>query len=253
VPGPPDLVAGGWGDRGIERLAVELVPERDWLEPYRAASQPFALGRRFLVDPGDPRDDLPPAPGGRRLLRLPAGRAFGTGSHESTRLAALLLEASEVAGRRVLDVGTGTGILAFAALALGAREVVALDVDPLAAFTARGNVRLNRGQLGRGRLYLFAGAPAALLAPGRFDLALANVVPSEIRGSLSLLAACLASAGELILSGLLAEQEGEVLSELGGLGLGPRETRRDGEWLALRLRRVAHAPDGAGGPPAARS
>jgi ribosomal protein L11 methylase PrmA len=253
---------------GIECLSEDEVAEIDWMARYRQLARPFPVGRTLLVDPGEPEEGAgeagpatagqgversadqaagppagqPTAPpelaGRRRLLRLPARTAFGTGSHESTALAVELLEESAVAGRAVLDVGTGTGILAFAALALGAARVVGFDADPAAAFQARANSRLNRL-----RPLLFAGRPAALAprpAPGaRFDLAVANVVPEQILPEIAGLLAALRPHGGLILSGLPAERAPEVLERLAASGWHEVERRQAGEWLALRLARTS--------------
>lgn len=247
----PDPLDEDHRSRGVRQVAEEAVPDTDWLAPYRCGARPFRLGERFFVDPGEPAGEAPAAPEGRCLLRLPARTAFGTGSHESTRLALEMLEATEVAGRRVLDVGTGTGILALAALALGARSAVAFDVDLAAAFAARENLALNWEATVKRRdprlpplpdapgaprsLGIFAGTVSALASRARFDLIVVNAIPSEVRTALPRLAAALAAAGDLIFSGLLAAQEGEVVAELGRIGLAARGSRRDGEWLALRF------------------
>ena len=184
---------------------------------------------------------------GRRLLRLPARTAFGIGSHPSTSLALELLEGAELAGRAVLDAGTGTGILAFAALVWGAAQVVGFDSDPVAAFQARTNSRLNALHPS-----LFAGRAAALAprqrqgAAGTFDVVVANVVPEEILPDLADLLPALAAGGELILSGLPAERADEVAARLAALGLTETGRRLDGEWVALQLVR------GAGGEAAGR-
>jgi len=223
----------------VECLSEDEQPDVDWMAEYRRQAVPFPLGRTLWIDPGEPEPAAatPPVPAGRRLLRLPARTAFGIGSHESTVLALELLEASEVAGRSVLDVGTGTGVLAFAALARGAARVVAFDADPVAAFQARANSRLNGL-----RPLLFAGRAAAL-APraargpaARFDLVVVNVVPEEIQPDLSDLLPLLAPGGVLVLSGLLAERAPEVLARLAALGLVEADARRcQGEWAALQL------------------
>jgi ribosomal protein L11 methyltransferase len=227
------------------------------MAPYRARSIPFALGRSFTADPrepafaaGEPADD----PGGpelsprwsgggggrggalavRRRLRLPARGAFGTGSHESTRLAVELLEDAGAEGRRVLDVGTGTGVLAFAALALGARSAVAFDSDPVAAFHARENSALN-GLDPR----LYAGRIDALApAGGGFDLVVVNVIPERIVPELPRVAAQLAPGGELIVSGMLTADGPRMLEEMAALGLAERGRRSAGEWLGLRAGRA---------------
>jgi ribosomal protein L11 methyltransferase len=251
APAPP-LAGGG----AIEYLGEEELPETDWLAEYRRQARPFALGARLVIDPREPDDGSDeavaadeaggPAAAPRRLLRLPARTAFGVGSHESTALAIALLEAEDLHGRRVLDVGTGTGILAFAALAWGAAQAVAFDIDPVAAFQARINSRLNGL-----RPLLFAGRPAALAPhPGRtahgrapapgFDLAMINVVPEQILPDLADLLPALLPAGGIILSGLLAQRAPEVTAHFAALGFVEVARRQDGDWAALRL-----APGGA--------
>ncbi len=228
-------------------LQAEL-PDTDWMAEYRRRTPRFALGRSLFVDPGEPDEgDAAPLPAGRRLLRLPARMAFGTGSHESTSLAIELLEAEDLAGRTVLDVGTGTGILAFAALLWGAAAAVGFDVDPVAVFQARINRRLNGLHP-----QLFAGRAAALGAARRFDVAVVNVVPEQALPELGDMVRALAGDGVLILSGLLAERAPDVLAHFAACGLGETARRQAGDWLALRLARdggqpLAATSDAAGG------
>jgi ribosomal protein L11 methyltransferase len=244
---------------GVELLSEDEMPEIDWMAEYRQKARPFLLGGRLVVDPREPEDVDPGAanaanaanaaggagiegpaevPAGRRLLRLPARTAFGIGSHESTALALALLERLDLAGRAVLDVGTGTGILAFAALLWGAARAVGFDIDPVAAFQARVNARLNAL-----RLPLFAGRPAALAAqlPAglRFDLAVVNVIPEQILPDLAALLAALAPAADLILSGLLAERAAEVLAHFAAVDFAEADRCQAGDWVALRLTRPA--------------
>jgi ribosomal protein L11 methyltransferase len=224
---------------GVRLGGQDTVPDLDWLASYRAQATPFPVGRTLFVDPREP-EETPPilldVPQDRRLLRLPARTAFGIGSHESTSLAIELLEDSDLRGRRVLDVGTGTGILAFASLLLGAEEVVAFDVDPASPFNAMVNRRLNR-------LHprLFVGTSAALRPGASFDLELINVIPEEIGPEMPGLVERLRPGGEAILSGILAEKGDEVLETVGRLGLvedDRRGRRTAGEWIAFRLTKV---------------
>ncbi|HYG63076.1 MAG TPA: 50S ribosomal protein L11 methyltransferase [Thermoanaerobaculia bacterium] len=217
---------------GVELVADEPVPETDWLAVYRERAKPFPVARTLFVDPREP--DEPPAevPEGRTLLRLPARAAFGTGSHESTGLALELLEAAGVRGRRVLDVGTGTGVLSFAALHFGARLAVAFDVDPAAPFHGRENSRLNDLHP-----LFFAGRLAALAPRPLFDLALVNIVPEQILPEMGTLDRLLGPAGEAILSGILTERGGQVLARMQGLGFAEIDRRVGGDWIAFRVRR----------------
>ncbi|MFP3941066.1 MAG: 50S ribosomal protein L11 methyltransferase [Thermoanaerobaculia bacterium] len=224
---------------GLAPMGRAEVPAQDWLAPYREAAVPFPVGDRLLLDPRDPDAGPPVAEPGRTTLRIPARAAFGTGSHETTRLALELLEPLELEGRSVLDVGTGTGILAFAALLAGAWPVVGLDVDPAAPFHARDNARLNSLHP-----LLLAGGPGALRPPVRgggtgFDAALVNVVPEEIEADLPAVVGLLRSGGEAIFSGILAASGARVLRDLAELGLAPVAERTLSEWVAFRVRRTA--------------
>jgi ribosomal protein L11 methyltransferase len=241
-------VPPSWAGQGVEMVGAEVVPETDWLAVYREQAQPFPVGRTFFVDPRDPlaldggqaaaMEDAVPA--GRTLLRVPARAAFGIGSHESTALAIDLLEGLDLRGARVLDVGTGTGILALAALRRGAASAVGFDLDLVAPFHARDNSRLNGC-----RLRLFAGRLAAFCLSTLFDVTLVNVVPEQILPELPDLGRHLAPAGAMILSGILAERAGEVLAAAGALGLRETARRSSGEWVAYRLAFVADAADEA--------
>lgn len=226
---PPPVPAG------VELVERGDLPAADWLAPYRERARPFAVGRSLFVDPREPGEAPPEVPAGRRLLRLPARGAFGTGGHESTRLALELLEelaeGGGLAGRRLLDVGTGTGVLAFAALAWGAGGALGLDADPAAPFAAAANRPLN-GLFPQ----LLAGTLAALAPRPAFDVAALNILPEHILPELPLLPPRLAPGAAVIFSGWLRDDGPRVLPELRRLGFEPRASRCDGEWMACRCR-----------------
>lgn len=218
---------------GVEPAGEGAVAEEDWFAGWRERVRPFPVASSLFVDPREPADaerDRVETPDGRRRLILPARAAFGTGSHESTALALELLEALDLAGRRVLDVGTGTGVLAFAALLFGAARAVGFDSDLTAPFHARDNGFLNRLAPA-----LFAGPTAALREGPAFDLALVNVVPEQILPEMPAILRRLAPGGELILSGILIERGRMVLDRLRGLGYRERERREAGDWVAFRV------------------
>jgi len=223
-------------DRAFRLLADEPLPARDWLADYRRQARPIEVGRTLLVDPAEPEGASQPqaAPPGRTLLRLPAREAFGTGSHESTRLAVELMEEMTLEGRTILDLGTGTGILAFAAMLLGAARVVALEIDPVAALMAGENRRLNGAPVA-----IVAGSLETLAAPARFDVALINILPERIESRLERLPRLLARGGEVVFSGILATLGERLLERLAGLGFALRAERSLGEWVAYRLERAA--------------
>lgn len=212
-------------------LATDL-PEGDPLEVFRARSRPFPVGERLWIDPGDPGEGLPPT--ARIALRLPASRAFGTGSHESTRLALAALEEEVRPGASVLDAGTGSGILALAAVALGARFAVGFDTDLDAVFVARENAR--RHSFGP-RVAFFAG-PAAATA-SKFAIVVANLLPGELLPLLSALSARLEPGGRLILSGIPSDREREILARSRTRRLLLAALYRESGWSCLCLSRAS--------------
>lgn len=223
-----------WDEHGIRPLGQEIQEDRDWAASYRAHAEPIRIGP-LVLDPREPDAPPPRLATGERWLRLPARTAFGTGSHASTRLAIELLVSRRLEGRRALDVGTGTGVLAFVASLGGAKEVLAFDVDPAAALVARENVGLN----GLTGVRIFAGRLSALRGAihGGFDLVLINILPHNVREELADLDAVVAERAELVFSGLTVGTEREMRRILGEQGWALDASRRDEEWVALAFRR----------------
>jgi len=185
---------------------------------------PVKLGRRFLVAPPWESSHA----NGRVTLRIEPARAFGTGHHATTRSCVAALEdvCTPARRRRGLDVGSGTGILSLVMRALGVREVVAIDNDPLARQATEEAARANRlarvhvrDQLGRAR--------------GRFDLIAANLFAGLLVELAPALAARLEPKGALVVSGLLARQEAEVRTALGRSGLEVTARRVLRGWVTL--------------------
>jgi ribosomal protein L11 methyltransferase len=198
------------------------VPEIDWVARFRESFRCFRVGRFVVAPPWDrPAQD-------QDLLLVDPGRAFGTGTHESTRLC---LGALEDLARcrslgRVIDVGAGTAILSVAAARLGARLVVASDIDPEAIDSARTHAGLNGVAI-----HVVRGNGARPFAPGAFDVVLANLSAPLLVDRAPELAALRAPGGELVLSGLLETDLGEVGAAYASCGR--PQTRHDGEWAAL--------------------
>ncbi len=216
------------GVLGAREVGSAHFAEEDWLAEYRRSATPIAIGSTFWIDP-HPTSPTP-APEGRIHLIIEPRQAFGTGSHESTRLVLLLLEELPVAGARVLDVGTGSGILALAARALGARWAVGFDIDDEAVFVAR---QIQAEQPQRMTVALFAGSSGSLRRRRRFDLVLANMIPAQFEPLLEDLIAMLDAGGRLVLSGLMIDQRAAVESELDRLGMRVTVAKEQGEWLAM--------------------
>jgi ribosomal protein L11 methyltransferase len=210
---------------GASGLSTFEEKSTDWAAES-ASLRKAVLVDRYLFDPHDADLATPPPPGVRRLY-LPAVRAFGTGSHESTRLAVRLLLAEDLHGARVLDVGCGTGTLAFVAALEGASHIVAFDVDREAAFATREQGRANEIP----RVFAFAGPLEALGDESRFDVIVANMIHEEIAPLLPALNARLAAGGRLLCSGQLVERRGEWEDLLRKEGFCRVRSIQENEWL----------------------
>jgi ribosomal protein L11 methyltransferase len=210
---------------GAAVLSARAVPDRDWEAAFWEGLAPVLLGRRLVVIPSRGVDPEAAAPG-RVAIRLDPGGAFGTGLHPSTELAAALLDAAleRRPGASVLDVGTGSGILAIAAYLLGARPVLAIDHDPDAVAEAWSNARRN------GCREAFEASNLALAAiEARFDVVIANLDAPTLAAVGKTLAARVAPGGALIVSGL---RDGEPFAPPSGFARVDARTR-DG-WRAER-------------------
>lgn len=212
--------------------AVERWPP-NWLRPS-VNTKPLRIGNRLVIRSTE-RDGRAKA----LELIIPAAGAFGTGAHATTAMCLRLLEQISrdwSSGWSVLDVGTGSGILALAARSLGARDVVAIDSDSGAIKIAKANARLNR--VGRVQFEI---ADAIKYKPRRkFDIIVANLFSELAIAAIPLWKPRLKTSGTLILSGILREQECEIARRLHQSNLAIKEIRRRGKWIALSAR-VAQA------------
>jgi ribosomal protein L11 methyltransferase len=208
----------------VEERAEE--PDRDWVAESAALRTPVAVGP-YLLDPHD--GAMAARSGNRTRIHLPAARAFGTGSHESTRIAVRLILQELVPGTDVLDVGCGAGTLAFVAAMAGASRVVAFDIDPDAALATREHARAN----GVAGIAAFAGPTSALRAAGRFGLVVANMLQEELAPLLGEVRELLAEGGTLLTSGQLRTREEEWLAVLSDAGFGDFRLAAENEWLGV--------------------
>ena len=222
------LVATTVGD-AAEARAVPVVD--DGLDAWRAHAGPERAGGWWLVpawiEPSDPPPDIAPD----HVLLVDPGRTFGSGSHPTTRRVLAALDAVVRPGAVVLDVGTGSGVLALAAARLGARTVVATDIDPASAEVVAANAERN----GVGDRIAYRPSPlAAIVADGaRFDVVLANLLAPVIAALADDLRAAVAPGGRLVASGLLADRWEVDVSCLAPLRA-TEVTEEDG-WVAVVL------------------
>ena len=216
-----------FGLRPVGALQVRTVDDADWTDAWKRHYVPQRIGRVVIVPSWVPHEAAPHD----AVVILDPGMAFGTGLHPTTRACLDLLQRLSPMPSRVFDVGCGSGILALAALRLGAASAVGHDTDPVAVDAARANAERNGLD---GRIEVRQGSlPEA--ARERFPLVLANLVAAPLVDLAPRLAAHLAPGGVLIASGIISERAGEVVEALRAAGLTVRDTRDDGEWVALRL------------------
>lgn len=209
------------------KAAIKKVAKRDWSEEWKKRIQPVTVGR-IWVGPPWARDDAPQLP---VHLVIEPKMAFGTGDHPTTKLCLLAIDEFMRAHPRssVLDVGTGTGVLAFAAKQLSAARVVATDNDPMAIEMARENARVNR-------IFDVALSTTPLdQVKGKFDLVVANILANTLIELSRALA--LRVKNRLVLAGILLPQAAEVEAAFVALGLVPCGAAVDGEWIRLDFER----------------
>ncbi|WFU18294.1 50S ribosomal protein L11 methyltransferase [Bradyrhizobium sp. CB3481] len=239
---PPDqplvreIVANTAGQEAAEGIVFDTVEAKDWVKASLEDLVPVPAGR-FVVHGQHDRPRIPPNKVG---IEIEAALAFGTGHHGTTRGCLLLLDHVLKAWRprRVLDLGTGTGVLAIAAAKALHEKVLASDIDPPSVQVARDNARLNvAGHLVQAiRATGFAAPQFAAAAP--FDLVLANILANPLRQLAAPMARHLAPSAMVILSGLLTHQAPAVVAAYRARGLVPLRHLRIEGWSSLLLRRV---------------
>jgi ribosomal protein L11 methyltransferase len=216
------------------RVAQEILADADWLAMALSGLPPVRAGRFFVFGVHD-RGRIPP---GAVDLRIEAGAAFGTGHHGTTVGCLLAYDALLKARRfpRVLDVGTGTGVLAIAAARTGARVVAGTDIDPISVRIARENARINHAH---GRFVRADGlAHATVRAGAPYDLVFANILARPLVALASDIRGALKGGGVAILSGLLRSQARFVLAAYLSRGFRLKRRLNRDAWATLVLVRA---------------
>lgn len=216
-------------------LETRRIAEAAWATVWKEHFHVERVGRRLVVRPS--WRAFTPQPGDV-VIDLDPGMAFGTGQHETTRGCLVMLERLVTPGMRVIDVGTGSGILAIAAAKLGATSILAVDIEPQAVTVAAENAARNgladRIHVGRGSLgpsWPFAGT-----ADGWADLLVANIHARALVELAPAIVAALRPGAAVVLSGIIAGRETEVRDAFAQRGLALTDALTDGEWRTLAMR-----------------
>jgi len=219
-----------FGLRPVGELRVRSVEDADWIDAWKAGFAPQRIGRVVIVpswleEPIDP-DEVE--------LRLDPGMAFGTGLHPTTRGCLAFLQRAGPMPSRVLDIGSGSGVLALAALRLGAGSADCLDTDAVAVEATLANAAANG--LGE-RLTARVGSLPASPEADPYPLVLANLVATVLVELAEPLAAHTAAGGQLVAGGIIEDRASEVMGALRSAGFALEERLDEGEWVSLRMRR----------------
>ncbi|MEW6681555.1 MAG: 50S ribosomal protein L11 methyltransferase [Nitrospirota bacterium] len=223
-------VSFGQGD-----CVISPVDDQDWIATWNASVTPLRVTPRLTIVPSWSRYAAEP---GERVVILDPGMAFGTGHHETTGMCLELLDErlQQDDHPTVLDLGTGSGILAIAAARVGAGRVVASEIDPEARETAASNVEANAVSATVSVVDAESGWKR-----GPYDLIVANLTADDLRELMPQISAALAPTGEAILSGILVEREAVVADALATADLRVIARKEAGEWVALHVKRASAA------------
>lgn len=228
-------------DAPLPKITAEKLPDTDWLAESQKGTRPIQSGRFYIHTPDHP-------PSGDPALTsfcIPAAQAFGTGQHETTTGCLAMLDRMQLAGiaaRNIIDVGTGTGLLAFAAGALWPRaRLTATDIDPVCAPAVAGNMQLNgiAGGTGTGQLRMVIAdglADRTLVRRAPYDLIIANILAGPLIEMAGSFADNLAPRGSIVLAGLLNAQAADVIRAYRWTGMRLQAQLVNGDWTILWLR-----------------
>ena len=218
-----------------------IIKEEDWLTSWKKYWAPELVGNHFLILPcwmklNEKFKD-------KKIIKIDPGAAFGTGSHPSTYLCLEKMENIFFSDKKILDIGSGSGILSVAARLLGAKEVYAVDNDYLAINSTKSNFQLNFGDLNNLNTYLGSFNEVILKNQlTQFDFVLCNILAEVIKGMIPNIYKCLRNNGEVIFSGILNSQKDEIIQTLikNDLNLLDVSTRKD--WACITAKKPAIQP-----------
>jgi ribosomal protein L11 methyltransferase len=222
---PPGAIAG--------RLAWREIREEDWAESWKQYYEIQHVGR-IVVRPAwleyEPRPD-------EIVVALDPGMAFGTGQHPTTQMCLMAMQAIELRGARILDLGAGSGVLALAAIGLGATYCLALDIEQQAVTAAVANTKLNGAE---DRIDVRRGSIEGAIDAAPFDVVFANINAAAITSLADEMAAVMKPGGALLAGGIIEERLAAPAEALPRAGFETEQVIADGDWRTIVARKTAH-------------
>lgn len=212
-------------------ISIREIEEENWNTQWEKTVQPIEIGRRLVIKPSWASYDNPD---GKILIQIDPKMSFGTGYHESTRMIMTLIEKYIQPGTTVLDVGTGTGILAITAVKLGAKSAIGIDNDEWAIDNARENIQVNNvaSQIS------ISNTSIQKFSTASFDLICANLTLNTIIEVLEHFSRLVRRGGLLLLSGLLISDEQTIISKLPRYKFRPLDQLIENEWITIAAKKV---------------
>ena len=209
----------------VPEYSIEKIENQDWNAKWRESMKPACIARGWYVSPVW----LSPPKSARHWIKIEPKMAFGTGHHETTRLAsqAIIAENRRIKSKSVLDIGSGSGVLCFVADICGAKRCIGVELDECCRENLAENLREN---IPRSRIDFIMGSTSSLNAPGAFSLVVMNMIHTESAPLLDKVALLLEPEGRLIWSGILKDEFGEAVTAAGKSGFDLISEKTENEW-----------------------
>jgi len=219
------------------RFEWSVIEQENWISSWKKYWGPELVGKKILVLPS--WIELPEEYKNKKVIRIDPGAAFGTGSHPTTSLCLEALEKMSLSNKKILDIGSGSGILSIAAKSFGASKIFAIDNDYLAINSTESNFRLNFGNLDNLKIYL--GPFDCLISKNslkNFDFIFCNILAEVIKGIIPDISKCLNIDGEAIFSGILNSQKDEIINLLNASNFQINEVSFRKDWVCIKAQKI---------------
>jgi len=219
------------------RFEWSVIEQENWISSWKKYWGPELVGKKILVLPS--WIELPEEYKNKKVIRIDPGAAFGTGSHPTTSLCLEALEKISLSNKKILDIGSGSGILSIAAKSFGASKIFAIDNDYLAINSTESNFRLNFGNLDNLKMYL--GPFDCLISKNslkNFDFIFCNILAEVIKGIIPDISKCLNIDGEAIFSGILNSQKDEIINLLNASNFQINEVSSRKDWVCITAQKI---------------